>query len=263
MLASALDTLNSFHCCGYVYDDEIDFYYLRSRYYNANRGRFINADSVFDGTNLFSYCGNNANNFNDHNGTRPELAFALSHPFIAYDIGPYIEGRRCKNITTTSVRFASNLGLNNPKMMAGEGTQVNAIRHVLWTATIKSKYGLEIAKAAVESHEEPLSLRFYNMNIKNNSESKLVRTMFLDRHFADSMCDLLNNDIALSMNVEGMNAKQICGNILDIYNSSGLWTLQYDCNHGMYRLNKEVLGRKQYNVAMQKLSLMDEYGFVD
>ena len=52
----------------YVYDEEIDFYYLRSRYYNANRGRFINADCIFDGINLFSYCGNDPINSIDSNG---------------------------------------------------------------------------------------------------------------------------------------------------------------------------------------------------
>lgn len=54
-----------------MYDDEIDFYYLRSRYYNANRGRFINADSVFDGTNLFRYCGNDSINKLNNNGNSP------------------------------------------------------------------------------------------------------------------------------------------------------------------------------------------------
>lgn len=52
---------------GYVYDTETELYYLQSRYYNPEMGRFINADDPgymgVDGTpssyNLFSYCGNN------------------------------------------------------------------------------------------------------------------------------------------------------------------------------------------------------------
>ena len=60
-------TSDLFHC-GYVYDDEIDFYYLRSRYYNANRGRFINADNIFDGKNLFTYCASDPVNRFDENG---------------------------------------------------------------------------------------------------------------------------------------------------------------------------------------------------
>ncbi len=48
-----------------MYDSETGFYYLRSRYYSPDIGRFINADGLvstgqgFDGNNMFAYCGNN------------------------------------------------------------------------------------------------------------------------------------------------------------------------------------------------------------
>ena len=52
---------------GYIYDSEIELYYLQSRYYDPDIGRFINADGVSylgsDGApisyNLYVYCGNN------------------------------------------------------------------------------------------------------------------------------------------------------------------------------------------------------------
>ena len=52
---------------GYVYDTETRLYYLQSRYYNPEWGRFISADNIdylgADGTplsyNLFTYCKNN------------------------------------------------------------------------------------------------------------------------------------------------------------------------------------------------------------
>ena len=50
---------------GYVYGAESGLYYLQSRYYNANVGRFINADILvstgqgFLGNNMFAYCRNN------------------------------------------------------------------------------------------------------------------------------------------------------------------------------------------------------------
>ena len=46
-------------------------YYLRSRYYNAAKGRFLNADSVFDGANLFEYCYNNPAIYTDEYGKKP------------------------------------------------------------------------------------------------------------------------------------------------------------------------------------------------
>ena len=64
-MASTLGKLNPLTYRGYVYDWEIGLYYLRSRYYNPERGRFINADAFvstgqgFVGNNMFAYCNNN------------------------------------------------------------------------------------------------------------------------------------------------------------------------------------------------------------
>ena len=47
------------------HDAETKLYYLQSRYYNPEMGRFINADAFastgqgFTGNNMFAYCGNN------------------------------------------------------------------------------------------------------------------------------------------------------------------------------------------------------------
>lgn len=51
-------------CC-YVYDTENERYYLQSRYYDPELGRFLNADALVStgqgllGNNMFSYCLNN------------------------------------------------------------------------------------------------------------------------------------------------------------------------------------------------------------
>jgi len=64
-------------CRGYYYDDETGLYYLQSRYYDAEIGRFINADDTdyigADGGvlsyNLFAYCQNNPCTNSDRAGT--------------------------------------------------------------------------------------------------------------------------------------------------------------------------------------------------
>ena len=43
-LKTSLGELNPFRYRGYVYDEETELYYLRSRYYNPEVGRFISAD---------------------------------------------------------------------------------------------------------------------------------------------------------------------------------------------------------------------------
>ena len=64
-LADTLGTLNPLRYRGYVYDTETGFYYLQSRYYDPEIGRFINADVLVStgqgmlGNNMFAYCRNN------------------------------------------------------------------------------------------------------------------------------------------------------------------------------------------------------------
>ena len=63
---------------GYYYDQETGLYYLQSRYYNPQRGRFINADSYIStgqgilGNNMFAYCRNNPVIRKDTSGTDDE-----------------------------------------------------------------------------------------------------------------------------------------------------------------------------------------------
>ena len=58
--------INPFRYRSYYYDEETKLYYLNSRYYNPEWGRFINADSMTKApgtsvlsTNMYAYCENN------------------------------------------------------------------------------------------------------------------------------------------------------------------------------------------------------------
>ena len=61
-----LAEINPLRYRGYYYDSETGFYYLRSRYYDPENHRFINADTYAStdsgdaiSCNMFAYCGNN------------------------------------------------------------------------------------------------------------------------------------------------------------------------------------------------------------
>ena len=64
-LAATFGAEQPFRYRGYVYDEETGFYYLQSRYYNPEVGRFISADVYLStgqgviGHNAYAYCGNN------------------------------------------------------------------------------------------------------------------------------------------------------------------------------------------------------------
>ena len=77
-----LAELNPFRYRGYVWDKEIDMYYLETRYYAADRNRFINMDcilGVYDLliSNLYCYCKNNAVNSADPRGMFFEMLESL------------------------------------------------------------------------------------------------------------------------------------------------------------------------------------------
>ena len=67
-------TLNPFRYRGYYYDYDTGLYYLQSRYYNPQWGRFLNADGYVStgtglpGYNMYAYCNNNPVMGYDPNG---------------------------------------------------------------------------------------------------------------------------------------------------------------------------------------------------
>lgn len=73
---TAIGNLNPFRYRSYYYDSDIQMYYLQSRYYDPEIGRFINSDDVSyigasgteTGYNPFAYCENNPVNNTDSSG---------------------------------------------------------------------------------------------------------------------------------------------------------------------------------------------------
>ena len=69
-----LGIINPFRYRSYYYDEETQLYYLNSRYYNPEIGRFINADKYINASktiisnNLFVYADNCTINYSDENG---------------------------------------------------------------------------------------------------------------------------------------------------------------------------------------------------
>ena len=89
---AAIAELNPFRYRTYYYDTETNLYYLNTRYYDPEVGRFISQDDVsyldpehINGLNLFAYCGNNPVMNVDYNGT-----FAITALLIGLIVGAII-----------------------------------------------------------------------------------------------------------------------------------------------------------------------------
>ncbi|MGY0374241.1 RHS repeat-associated core domain-containing protein [Clostridium sp. JNZ J1-5] len=79
---------NSYRYREYRYDTETRLYYLQSRYYNPEWGRFINADGILGeqgrliSYNMFTYCLNNPISMVDKDGKFAIFAALIAGPLI-------------------------------------------------------------------------------------------------------------------------------------------------------------------------------------
>lgn len=73
--------MNPFLFKGYIYDEELGWYYLQSRYYDPSLGRFLSPDSLMpeigsaEDVNLYAYCRNDPVMYEDPTGRAPEWVY--------------------------------------------------------------------------------------------------------------------------------------------------------------------------------------------
>ena len=98
-LASGVGVLNPFRYRSYYYDEETNLYYLQTRYYDPELGRFLSQDDVSylapdssNGLNLYAYCANNPVMNVDPTGTIAFWIIAVIILGVAMVIGGTIGG---------------------------------------------------------------------------------------------------------------------------------------------------------------------------
>ena len=149
---------NPFRYRGYYYDTETGLYYLNSRYYSPEFGRFISADGLIDNRgatsqNLFAYCHNNPVNYSDADGHLPKWLFGALD--IASGITQILAGAAMITATAaTGVGIAAGIAmaLNGVATIISGGAQIynyakgtNAAHEENWIRTGAKALGNAIA----------------------------------------------------------------------------------------------------------------------
>ena len=108
--------LNPFRYRGYYFDEDMKLYYLQSRYYDPELGRFINADDVsyldpetIHGLNLYTYCLNNPVMGYDPSGKLAATTFIIAILALTTVGGIVIGGIKAYNNAVDSGKTGRDL----------------------------------------------------------------------------------------------------------------------------------------------------------
>jgi RHS repeat-associated protein len=185
-----IGNMNPIRYRGYYYDTETGYYYLESRYYNPEWGRFLNADALFiagsslTGANMFAYCLNNPVMHADPCGENPFtiiiIAFGIIIGAVAFKVFQKettpAERKLVRKhpIDAAKVFYYATVAEAETKSRFGgmdDGAKSNAFLHAYWSALLS--YHLDPGRAAMwtAAHEN-----YGDWEIIYNDVSEIVDT---------------------------------------------------------------------------------------
>ena len=180
-LSDTLGKTNPLRYRGYVYDQETGLYYLQSRYYDPEIGRFISSDVLVStgqgllGNNMFAYCNNNPINFVDVHGYRPtdilecvcleydtygpntEFLMAFYGVNSANDIPDMPEGAMVfvENITSVSVGMGSGIVEGKTVVMDANKYCEYTFVGICWSKSMSPPLDMSITQGYVYGIKDP------------------------------------------------------------------------------------------------------------
>jgi len=260
-------------------DEETGLYYFGARYYDPRTSIWSSVDPKAERHPMWSpfvAMADNPIRLSDPDGMEAqkpkpdkpgpswwrETKFTMAHPLASATIGSVAPG--AVNISTDAARFstrgsspaAKKSVLDEPKSQGNMGSQVNAMRHVLWQSTITADFGSNIAKEVGFAHEE-------NPNaIANKTNAQLASTKFKTLDAADESIDLANNVTgrAIGEANKGKGMKEIALKVLDAYHTEGFWTATKQ-KDGTWMMTNTKISDDQYKALKAVYETLNNDGF--
>lgn len=177
----------------------------------------------------------------------------LRHPIASSTVGSVERGGT--NISSVSGRIARHVA-ENGNMTVGIGTERNAFRHALWSATIAHEFDAGIALRIGNAHEG------IPIGAQGNAHVDFSVPAPDNMAAADDVVDFLNNQIGRGIAESlGENATQvdIAREVLRVQRNEGLWTANR-AENGIISISRTRITENQFNTGMEMLNTLDENG---
>lgn len=183
------------------------------------------------------------------------LGFGIRHPQAANKIGT--GGRGSTDITGVSGRFARHFAESTNTSKA-VGSKSNALRHVIWSSSIRSQFDGGISKRATNAHEGVGIAESQSVDFTKDFNGKGAEGLDL----ADHIVDVLNNEIGFALGEANPDAThgELAGIALNEFKENGLWTATKD-KGGNITISRTKLSDKEYKAASNHFKKLNENGF--
>lgn len=172
-----IGVINPYRYRSYYYDNETGYYYLNSRYYNPEWGRFINADGIIGTSNniiaynVYSYANNNPINYFDSDG---KLAVLIVGGIVAVSVVGCATYNALKNsfdMFSKAIKNPSDISYDKKSQLATTVKKSKTMRDEIKDQVIKAKNdNLRSSKSKTYKNQ---TVYFYNYSSTADADAKL------------------------------------------------------------------------------------------
>jgi RHS repeat-associated protein len=247
-LAETLGEANPFRYRSYYWDDETGLYYLQSRYYDPEVGRFINADEpetmmlrIEDLliTDLFIYCSNTPVMNEDPTGHIDNLLKELNK------ILPTILAMQKLLRYNEVYKSISDKKIKN-KSEFDKMSEVNVLARIIYAEDTQSESGQKAVAWCIKNRKSKSQRKFYHSNYGNNFKGVCLKA----NAFEPAM--KIPNDVKNPSGSKWKHAKELAARMmmnLSISKPAGcVGQLYFYSSYGWAKVSRKYKGKMQYKM---------------